>query len=158
MTCLFPVWVMLQCRLCPPGGAKQNVQGSDRINLPEQSLLNKWISLIFELFQSAGIPSRPVYSCFPWHYHSWLGQAAGLTHNGWFGALQLPSVTRGALWTSVRALGIYSWCGWVEGPWQPRWSVCCLRAASSLCWLCPLQVSWRTLMVCAKHFTMAFFS
>lgn len=146
--CTFLWHVCFPAELCfvvPPGGAneKRSMFSSRHLTW---TVTIKWWNLLkttSELSHSAGITTQPVYSCFPWLYttRDWGGQLV------WHTMADLGAVAERhprALSPSVHAPGIYSWCGWVEGPWQPKWSLCCLRAASSLCWLCPLQVSWKT--------------
>lgn len=117
----------------------------------------KWLNLFkstSNLFQGTRIPAPPVCSCSLCSVPLLIGTGSW-SGTQWPIWVQLLSVTR-ALWPSVRAPGIYSWCGWVEGPWQPKWSVYCVRAAS-LRWLCLLQVSWRTDGLCKTfqfHFSL----
>lgn len=128
----------------------------DPTSLPEPSLWNEWNSWNLHL-TSSRVPEFQLSQNFLSSLCSllFLTGAGSWSDTQWLIWVQLLSVTR-ALWPSVRTAGIYSWCGWVQGPWQPKWSVCCLCAASSLCWLWLLQVSWTTRMVCTKHFSFTF--
>lgn len=148
----------LNCCVAPPGGANEKRSTFSSRHLTWRVTI-KWKNLLkttSELSHSAGIPTQPVCSCFPWFYttRDWGRQLV------WHTMADLGAVAERhprALSPSVHGLGIYSWCGWVKGPWQPKWSLCCLRAASSLYWLCPPQVSWKTAMVWSKHFSFTCF-
>lgn len=72
--------------------------------------------------------------------HSWWGQAAALTQNGWYGCSFWAPPPLACPLTFSQS-GVYITVGRRrEGPWQPKWSLCCLCAVCCLCWPCLLQV------------------